>query len=90
VIGIPVRRAARKIGEQRVTDFLGQGQSHLIAAFARHPHDAVAPVDVVEAKSSHVARARAEPRQQQHDRAVAQPPSRRTIAYRDDARQFGL
>ena len=51
MIRIAARGATCKIVEQRVADFLGQGQCHLVPAFTGHSQDAVAPVNVAETKS---------------------------------------
>ena len=62
--------AALDIGEDRVTDLLGERKQLLASAFSMET-DVPCPSHIVEAEARHLARPQTEPNEQQYDGAIA-------------------
>ena len=77
------RRAAREVGDDRITDVLRKQQTHLVARLARDPQRVRLPFDVVEAELRHVAGPEPKARQEQDDCAIKPARNDFAIACRD-------
>ena len=68
------RPATLDIGEDRVTDLLGEWQQLLAPAFSVKTDVPLPPVDIVKTETRHLACPQTEPNEQQDDGTITQTP----------------
>ena len=78
------RAGVAQIRDQGLADLAGQGEGLAPLAFAGHGHDAGIPIEIVERHRGHFTGAQPQPRQQQHDGAVAPSGDGARVAATDD------
>jgi hypothetical protein len=81
-------RAERSDRSGRLAHVLRQRQSHLVSPFPRHLKSPALPVDVSKPQLGHIAGAKTQLRQQQHNRAIAKTPRSTAITDSDEPTQF--